>query len=329
MAGCRGSQVDGPQPRRARRTAALLLAAFVLAGCAGLPEGGGSGAPVAKTVTWATPHGLLTGHVVQPMRADGAPPAGLVVMQHGFMRQCRHLDGLRRALAREGWRVLCLDMPSAAGSAALADDIATALLEGSLAADGETTPQRIVVGGFSAGAVFAVRLGAALARMAPERLAGALLLDPVDARGLEDGLRAVDDGARRPWLAILANPGPCNAGLSALEPLARVANERRRDTPAAGVVVQLVRDSTHLDAEGADSSDLAIAACRQGPPLPANVAALRTLAAAWLARWSEPPLPAALDAVLEPLARAGTARRIADAAPIAPSSRRPPEWPRP
>jgi hypothetical protein len=266
---------------------------------------------------------------LRPGPAARAQPDGLVVMQHGFMRQCRHLDGLRTALARQSWWVLCLDLPAAAGDPALADNLAVALRDGSITPAGVVMPPRIVVGGFSAGSVFAVRLGAALARLAPERLAGALLLDPVDARGFEAALRIVDGGGRRPWLAILANPGPCNAQLSAQAPLDRVRADALPDAAAAGVVVQLTRGSTHVDAEGEDSSDLAIAACGQGPPVPANVAALRGLVAAWLARWGDPPLPAAFGDALEPLLREGAARRLDGGATTAPSSPRRPGSPLP
>ena len=51
--------------------------------------------------------------------------------------------------------------------------------------------QQIIVGGHSAGARFAVRLGERLAALAPQRLAGALLFDPVATPGFEAQLPAL------------------------------------------------------------------------------------------------------------------------------------------
>ena len=115
--------------------------------------------------------------------ASAAPPRGLVTLQHGFMRQCHHLRGTAAAIARAGLATLCLNTSVAGGNPALAHRLADALAGGQVRLpDGRELPARIVVAGFSAGAHFAVVLGARLVDVAPARVAGAVLLDPVAGR---------------------------------------------------------------------------------------------------------------------------------------------------
>ncbi|MCU0775916.1 MAG: alpha/beta hydrolase [Ideonella sp.] len=218
------------------------------------------------------------------------------------------------ALAKSGWAVLCLDLAQAAGDAALPAELAEALIEGALQPPGLAAPQaRWVLGGFSAGAVLAARVGMALEALAPARLEGLLLLDPVDAPGFGVAIERVSNGGGRPVLAVLANPGPCNAQGSAAGPLRAMA-ERASNGHAATEVVQLVRGSTHVDAEGEDTGELAVALCRQGPPQARNVAALREIAAAWLATVDDPRRRDGLQALVVALERSGEALRLGRAA---------------
>ena len=143
----------------------------------------------------------------------------------------------------------------------LARRLAQALAEGEIAPPGRAMPERVVVSGHSAGAHFAVVLGAELARRAPQRLAGAVLLDPVAGRGFEEALQALSQTGLRPVLSVAAREHPCNARHNAHPALRRL----REATVAAGRdglagVVQ-GEGSTHMDAEGENTDLLAWAAC--------------------------------------------------------------------
>lgn len=235
-----------------RRTSAAL--ALACAGCAGLPP-----APPLE----------IAG---QPYAAQWTAPPGraalLLVLEPGFARRCSHLLGTARRLAEAGALVLCVDAPMTGGNPALADAFAGWLAGGLRDPQGHEVPARVVVGGLSAGAAFAARLGARLDALAPQRLAGALLLDPVATAAFGADLQRVAPG--RPVLALVAPPHACNAMNNALPALR-----------AAGVeAVDLGPAATHLDAEGDDGDALGRAAC--GTPQPQAVEALRARAVQWL-----------------------------------------------
>lgn len=213
-------------------------------------------------------------------------PAGaasaLVTVQHGFSRNCGHVRGTATRLMEQGLMGLCVNASMAGGNPALAEALATTLLSGITAPGGTALPERIVVGGHSAGGHFASRLGWKLAATAPLRLAGAVLFDPVAAGdSFTTNLMAVSAAGQRPVLAVSSNPSACNARNNAYPALRQV----RQDAIAAGrdgfVGLQLTDRSTHVDVEGRDTDALGILACGQGRPRPANVEALRTLAAQW------------------------------------------------
>jgi hypothetical protein len=235
-----------------RNVVAMVAVAF--AGCGGLPtadtlEIGGQ----PYRVKWTQP----------PRHAEV-----LLVLEPGFARRCSHLRTTARRLAEGGALVLCLEAPMAQGNPLLADAFAGWLAGGLRDPQGGEVPSRVVVGGLSAGAAFAVRLGSRLNDLAPEKLAGALLIDPVATSSFGADLQHVASG--RPVLALLAEAHACNANHSALPSL-----------QAAGVdVVALGAGSTHLDAEGEDGDAVGRRAC--GTPRPAAVEALRTRAAQWL-----------------------------------------------
>lgn len=227
--------------------AAALCAAPAWAGAARYPmpiDGG------VVEVSWAWP--------------DGVAPRGLLLLQHGFARHCSHLHGSAQALADAGWLVMCLNAPMAGGNPRLAEALAATIAQGRwLAPDGGALPARIVVGGHSAGAAVAARVGLALQRLAPQRLAGALLFDPVSVPALPD----------RPTLALIAPPMPCNA--------------MQRDAPLlrAAPQVELIEgpaDATHMDIEGEDTDAIARRACAPGDVKLANTQRLRACAQAWL-----------------------------------------------
>lgn len=297
------------RPPGRRHGVGLAVATAFLAGCAALAPRSSPEGLIAETRTWAHPTGPVTAHWLQP---SGPPAASarVLLLQHGFTRQCRHLAGLRASLARAGWAVVCLDLAHAAGDDALPAELVEALIEGPLQPPGGVRPQaRWVVGGFSAGAVLAARTGAAFHARAPARLHGLLLLDPVDARGFGAAIEQVSHGGGRAVLALLANPGPCNAQGSAVTPLRRLAAQV---APASGAteVVLFVRGSTHVDAEGEDTGDLAVAVCRQGPPQARNVATLREIAGAWLAALDDPRRLSEWQALVADRERSGDLRRL-------------------
>ena len=194
----------------------------------------------------------------------------LIVLAHGFARSCANLRGTSLRLMQAGFAVLCIDAPMAQGNPVLAEALARVLIV-MRGPGGQALPGRVIVAGHSAGAAFAATLGATLAEIAPERLAGALLFDPVAIDRFEADLRAVSASVRRPVLAVLAQPHRCNAQSSALPALLRLRQG------FAGV--RLADGSTHADVEGEDSDWLAESAC--GKPLPANTARLRGIAVRW------------------------------------------------
>ena len=218
-----------------------------------------------------------------PPSSAGAP-RGLVTLQHGFMRQCHHLRGTAAAIARAGLATLCLNTSVSGGNPELARGLAGALAAGQIRLpDGTELPARIVVAGFSAGATFAVVAGARLAELAPARLAGAVLLDPVAGRAFEPALEPLSARGERPVLSLAAKSDGCNARHNAhpaLRRMAAAAREAGRDD-FAGVVFG--ERSTHMDAEGEDTDWLAFMACGRLWPDATLVSALRSLAAAWTA----------------------------------------------
>jgi pimeloyl-ACP methyl ester carboxylesterase len=258
-----------------RRIVPPLLAAL-LAGCASLPPPAGDG------VAWVEERVTVGGlsRRFEWWLPEGEAPA-LVTVQHGFARNCAAVRETARQIARRGLMTLCVDASMAGGNPALADGLAAALLAGVIAPQARVVPQAIVVSGHSAGASFAIRLGQTLAALAPERVAGAVLFDPVAVDGFSAGLAALSAAGQRPVYAITANATGCNARHSAYPAL----RDLRRDLLAAGrngfVGVQLTQASTHMDVEGDDTGALAVAACGQGRPRPENVQTLRILAAAW------------------------------------------------
>jgi len=255
----------------------MMTLCTALLGCAApvpLRETGAAGSIVVDTIE-------LDG---QPREAHWYLPAAdalaLVVFEHGFTRRCANLRETTRQWMASGLMALCIDAPMAGGNPALAEALARPLAGDIVAPGGRAVPRSIIVAGHSAGAVFAVALGASLEAVAPGRLAGTLLFDPVATAGFEAPLRAVSAAGRRPVLSLLAPPHRCNADSNALPPLRRAEQEARDAGSTAFVVVRLEEGATHADVEGQDTDGLAEWAC--GPVQPARTAALRALAMEWL-----------------------------------------------
>jgi pimeloyl-ACP methyl ester carboxylesterase len=258
-----------------RRVCGLLVAAG-LGGCALGPSPLPADGPrITSTIELAG-----TPRTVHWHRPD-VPARATALLQHGFSRHCDNLRTMGRAIAVQGLLVLCVQLPMAGGAPHLAEALADALARGLPGPDGEPLPPRVVAIGHSAGALFAAHLAARLAQHAQPHAAGVILVDPVDGADLQrDLLQLAASGARR-VLALTANPGPCNAGQAAT-PTLRHVSQRLAQTHGDGFIGwQLTDRSTHVDIEGTDTSWLAVAACAQGQPLPANAAALHDAVAQW------------------------------------------------
>jgi pimeloyl-ACP methyl ester carboxylesterase len=208
-------------------------------------------------------------------------PLGFAVVEHGFTRKCANQRETTRELMNRGLMALCVNASMVAGNPGLAEALAAVLVGALQAPDGRPVPDRIVVGGHSAGGHFASRLGWSLAALAPSRLAGAVLFDPVAAVNFSDNLSAISAAGSRPVLAITSNASGCNANNNADPALRRVRDEALANGRDGFVGVQLTDRSTHVDSEGNDTNLLGTVACRQGWPRPFNVSYLRQLAAAW------------------------------------------------
>jgi hypothetical protein len=283
-------------PRKARRQSLLGVLGLLLAGgttAADASAAEPATAPTASPSVMPAPRfgqfewqgeALDTEWHLPP---DGSAPRAWVLLQHGFTRRCANLRTTAAHLAaRAHVATLCVNADVARGAPGLADALARWWAgPDAVAPDGRPPPAVWVVGGHSAGGLFAARVGAALHAQAPQRLSGALLLDPVGGAALAEALSRVGAQGRRPVRAVMAPPVPCNAQQLALPALARVQREAAdagRAAPPPGVGVVLA-SGTHVDAEGEDTDALAVRACREGPPQPANVAALR----AWSVHWLE------------------------------------------
>ena len=178
------------------RGAALAGTALLLAACASGPTVDPTGRVQFGSlaiegqpfdVTWYLP--------AQPS------PSAWLLLQPGFTRHCGHLRGTSRRLMASGLTVLCIDAPMAGGAPALAAALARQLTSNMNGPTGIVLPPAVIVAGHSAGARFALRLGAELQALAPQRLAGALLFDPVATAGFEvmclAFLQAPDEATRQ------------------------------------------------------------------------------------------------------------------------------------
>jgi hypothetical protein len=237
----------------------------------------------------------------------------LVTVQHGFGRQCANVRGTGERFMTAGLLGLCVNASMAGGNPALAEGLALTLLSGITAPGGRALPDKFIVGGHSAGGHFASRLGWRLAALAPQRLLGALLFDPVAASGFSDNLMEVSAMGRRPVYAVTSNPGGCNAQNNAHPALRLVQRDARVAGGDGFVGLQLTEGSTHVDVEGSDTDLLAVFACQQGPPRPSNTEALRTLVIQWavdIAAGARQPAGYPGGSFVDALTAAGSARLI-------------------
>jgi dienelactone hydrolase len=228
-------------------------------------------------------------------------PVAVLTLEHGYARSCRRLRGTAQRIAAAGIVVLCVDASMARGNPALADALAAAMARDLRGPNDAPLPQRIIVSGHSVGAAFAARLGARLDALAPQRLAGALLFDPVAVDGFAADLQSISRAGVRPVWAVTATAAGCNAQHNAYPALRAVRATALAAARSGFVGVELSDGSTHADVEGEDTDGWAVLAC--GRPLPLNTELVRTLAARWAAEMAAddvqttPPTPASTRAI--------------------------------
>lgn len=273
-----------PLTRRLTAAAAATATSLGLLGCASAQPLQATAAPATTTLANASvvSSSLNIGgatYAVDWFLPDG-PAAALITVQHGFARQCTNVRETGLQLAQSGLMGLCVNAGMAGGNPALAEALAVTLLSGIEAPGARALPDKIVVGGHSAGGHFASRLGWQLAALAPDRLAGAVLFDPVAAgTSFSTNLMAVSATGQRPVLAVTANPGACNAQNNAYSALRQVQADARAAGRDGFVGLQLTDRSSHVDVEGRDSNLVGVLPC--GVPRRQNTDQLRALAAQW------------------------------------------------
>ncbi len=283
---------------RALWVAGMAAVALAVSGCASPPALTGLNAPsvaaptapVASAVvavsSIAVAGATTTPQIPLEWHSPPGPIRGLVALQHGFTRHCAHLRALAQALAAQGLMTACVQRASLTS----ADDWVRPLVrwiadERSRDPWGRELPHHVVLAGHSAGALLALRLGAAWSTVEAEparrKLVGAVLFDPVGSRQWVNDLLAVSSQGNRPVRAIKAQTSPCNARLSAWPGLQALRRDLLARGQAGDVGVQLTVRSTHMDAEGPTSDALARWACGGHDPTPENFEALTQ----WTLRW--------------------------------------------
>jgi hypothetical protein len=273
-----------PRPAAIAAAAGVLMATAVVA------------APAAQAATACAGYSSSTTTCVEsPVTVGGASynakwylPNGaasaLMLVQHGFSRNCDHLTNTTRAIAEKGVMAVCLDADMTGGNAALGNAFGDALTARSITPpSGRALPAKYIVGGHSAGGHFASVVGARLAANGYPNLKGAVLFDGVASDGFTANLQAISAGATRPVLQISARPSVIN--------LFNNANGALASLGAGFVGIQLVwtsynlgvfptGGSCHIDSEGENTDALGVAGSLCSPNS-TQTARLRDFGSTW------------------------------------------------
>ena len=210
------------------------------------------------------------------------PASALVTDQHGFSRGCGNQRDTSKRMMAAGVMVFCMNADVSGGAPRTAEALAEALVySGQSAPGGITIPYKIIVGGHSAGGHFASRLGWKLNQIAPDRLKGAILFDPVAAGGFSENIYGISQNGWRPVYAITSRSNPCNLFNNAHEALRNARNAAIANGRDGFVGIQLTYRSTHVDSEGNNTDLLGPSACLQAAPKSYNTAYLRDLSSQW------------------------------------------------
>ncbi|NVK88418.1 MAG: PKD domain-containing protein [Gammaproteobacteria bacterium] len=195
-----------------------------------------------------------------------------VLLQHGFQRNKNNMDHFATTLMENGFLVLTMNASVTGGNASLARDFADDIIDNMPPPPNDyPLPQKLILSGHSAGALFVTHLGARLMERGDQRLAGAVLLDPVDANdGMGPAMQSmVNNGL--PVYSILANASSCNSSNNAVGPL--------NDLTSSFVGIKLTNNSKHTDAEGDSTGGIITWLC--GSPKDYNVVYLQDFALNW------------------------------------------------
>jgi hypothetical protein len=218
-----------------------------------------------------------------------APPTGLIYLNHGFFRSNDNVAALATTLAQETNSIVVAPTTSSnfvdcdgcwvngePMQRAVADLFVgerKALNASATAAgyDG-TLPEDFVLAGHSAGGNLATAAaGYTVDNGSVAYLKAVILFDAVDNNGaMETALAKLPDDV--PVLQIASPCSICNAFGSGTKALVAA-----RPGQFVGV---MMKDGTHLDAEGSNTDILAELAC--GIPRPRNVDAVPNIAAGWI-----------------------------------------------
>jgi hypothetical protein len=188
--------------------------------------------------------------------------SALMLLSHGFSRDCAKLRGSSKAIAEKGVMVLCVNADMSGGNPTLGNDLGDALNARSLTPpSGKTLPVNYIVGGHSAGGHFASVVGARLAADGYPALKGAMLFDPVASSGFTANVEAISAGGTRPVLSVAARPSVANLFNNSFGALT--------DLDSTFVGIQLVWEkftlgfpsggSCHIDVEGENTDVIGVA----------------------------------------------------------------------
>jgi hypothetical protein len=220
------------------------------------------------SVDWYMPNGSAT---------------GLMLVQHGFSRNCTRQRNTSKAIMEKGLIVLCLNADMSGGNPGLGNALGDLLASRNVTLPGgRALPTRYIVGGHSAGGHFASVVGARLAAKGYAGLAGAVMFDPVASDGFGGNLQAISAGGTRPVLSVAARGALINLYNNSFGQLKDLANQF--------VGVQLVwtgfnifgpyGGSCHTDSEGENGD--AIGNIASGcTPNATQTARLRDLSSNW------------------------------------------------
>ncbi len=237
-----------------------------------------------STTTCATESATIGGssYTLKWYLPNGTASA-LMLVAHGFSRDCDNLTNTSKAIAEKGVMVFCVEADMTAGNPTLGNALGDALNARTITPpNGKALPVNYIVGGHSAGGHFASVVGARLAAKGYAGLKGAILFDGVASDGFTANLQAISAGGTRPGLQIAARPSVSNLFNNAFGALASLG--------ANFVGIQLVWSSysgvipvggsCHIDSEGENTDAIGIlgAACT---PSSTQVSRLRDFGSTW------------------------------------------------
>jgi pimeloyl-ACP methyl ester carboxylesterase len=194
--------------------------------------------------------------------------SGLMLLEHGFSRNCGHLRGTSKAIAEKGVMVLCINADMTGGNATLGNQLGDLLNSRAITPPkSKPLPVNYIVGGHSAGGQFASTVGARLHALGYANLKGAVLFDAVASDGFSANLAAIANGGARPVLEVAARPSITNLSNNGFGALIALPN------PYVGI--QLVwtgysifgpyGGSCHTDVEGENTNFIGTAGALCSP----------------------------------------------------------------